>query len=607
MKKHQQNSPLPSSWGLPQSATKPPRPSGTPPFQRRGILLFSLLLFSFLLFSGCKKEKENKPDPGGGGTEKLSPPAWIQGNWKMKSTGYVFKFSSNNVIIDIGLSSVGFVEYTAMLFGNEEYTVKENTGTTLYTLRFDMAGGQGVQGGKTYLYSFKKLNDNSIEYAQFANGKKEKAEVLDKNDGGGGGEEVKLTGIKFENSECAIVKGNSAYVTLLPVPATASLPKCNLTSDNVNIVTVNSYGMVTGVAVGQTTIKATSEDGKFNASIPVVVLEGTPEEDKLTGITFDKSEYSVPVGSAFIAELLPVPYTASLPNCVFSSDNSTIATVNSDGMVTAVAAGQTVIRATTTDGNNFKASLTLTVTPNIVNLTGIKFENSQISIPLGNPVGTVFNTTLLPVPSTATLPICNYSSDNPAIATVNSAGIITAVAIGQTTIRATTADGNHFTASLMLTITEPQGEFTYKEPYLIFGSKKPAVKKYETREMYKEDSNRIWYHGENKYVDNVSYLFSDEEGFFCSVVRLHIYSNTETQAKEFLSKKYQYQGWFVGGEDEIDSHQFLSNDGKIKVLLFKVDEINRWVVNYVVNQNPPGEKSAQNDMGKILPYSAFKK
>jgi len=50
MKNLQQNSPLLSSCDKPQSATKPPRPSGTPPLKRRGINSFLLSPFSFLLF-----------------------------------------------------------------------------------------------------------------------------------------------------------------------------------------------------------------------------------------------------------------------------------------------------------------------------------------------------------------------------------------------------------------------------------------------------------------------------------------------------------------------------------------------------------------------------
>ncbi len=114
----------------------------------------------------------------------------------------------------------------------------------------------------------------------------------------------------------------------------------------------------------------------------------------------------------------------------WSSSNPAVATVSGSGAVTAVSSGQTSISATTS-GVTGTASITVaipvvqtvTVTPTTATLTAVgQTTTLTAAVRLSNgAIGTQTPT---------------WTSSNPAVATVSSAGLVTAVASGQTTISA---------------------------------------------------------------------------------------------------------------------------------------------------------------------------
>jgi len=218
--------------------------------------------------------------------------------------------------------------------------------------------------------------------------------------------------------------------------------------------------------------------------------------------------------------------------------------------------------------------------PGKVALKGIKFNKSEIYI----PVGDTYILELMPVPTNASLPVCNYFSDDKDIATVNSYGKVTAISAGETTITATTNNGK-FAAECTVIVTKSGGgdELTYRDPYLKFGGTKSAVKNYETRDLFQEDENNLDYDGENDDVYFVLYHFEENKLLRVYVV-FNQSSNIETRAKNFLSKKYIYKG-MVNGE-----HNFQSSDGKIQVILFD-DEEYGWSVYYGENSSKSGTKT----------------
>jgi len=80
----------------------------------------------------------------------------------------------------------------------------------------------------------------------------------------------------------------------------------------------------------------------------------------VTGVSLDKAEATIPVAGTVQLAATVAPANASNKNVTWSSASQSIATVNSNGLVTAVSEGTTTITATTQDGGK-KANCTITV------------------------------------------------------------------------------------------------------------------------------------------------------------------------------------------------------------------------------------------------------
>ena len=71
-----------------------------------------------------------------------------------------------------------------------------------------------------------------------------------------------------------------------------------------------------------------------------------------SGIVLDRDKLSLEVGGTFRLEAIVTPYNATNKQVIWSSSNTGVATVDSNGLVTIVGEGTAVITATTVDGNH---------------------------------------------------------------------------------------------------------------------------------------------------------------------------------------------------------------------------------------------------------------
>jgi uncharacterized protein YjdB len=141
------------------------------------------------------------------------------------------------------------------------------------------------------------------------------------------------------------------------------------------------------------------------------------------------------------------PADAKDKSVVWSSDNTEVATVDEDGVVTAIGAGSAVITVKTIDGNKMD-SLTVTVTNKVIALASIVLNKDETIILIGE------SEQLLPLiePVDATNQKVTWKSSNEKVAAVNDQGKVTAVAVGTATITANTEEGNR-TASCTVSVS----------------------------------------------------------------------------------------------------------------------------------------------------------
>lgn len=254
--------------------------------------------------------------------------------------------------------------------------------------------------------------------------------------------------LKINEDSARILVGAQTTFTLKYINAQAvqtTAPASTVwATDNSAIATVNSQGVVTGVAAGTTNVRASYNN--ISSTAKVVVAPVFPET-----LVINEASGTVQVGSTFPFTLkftnntgaqAPVPVST-----VWSSSNTNIATVSAQGIVTGVAAGQTTIRATY---NNIIATSTVTVTAaSTQESLRIIQQNVTTDVASGNTTYTLeyknASGTIAPAPANVV-----WASTNMNVATINNQGVATLVAAGQTVI---TASVNGITASSSLTLT----------------------------------------------------------------------------------------------------------------------------------------------------------
>ena len=163
---------------------------------------------------------------------------------------------------------------------------------------------------------------------------------------------------------------------------------------------------------------------------------------KVTGVSLDKTSLTLDLVKSDTLTATVEPEKATNKNVTWESSNTSVATVE-NGVVTAVGAGSTTIKATV-DGKSAECSVTVNAAT--VPVTGVSLNKNTLELYTGK------RETLIATvePSDATNPAVNWSSDKPEVATVEG-GTVTAKAAGTATITVTTVDGG-FTAICTVTV-----------------------------------------------------------------------------------------------------------------------------------------------------------
>ena len=266
-------------------------------------------------------------------------------------------------------------------------------------------------------------------------------------------EESKITDIIFNTDAFEMTVGESTRlkVTILPDASNANL---SWTTSDSSVVAISAMGTVTAKAVGTAEIRVTDSNSGKSAVCTITVKE--KEEDKIAveSIVVTPAEKTMKTGETVELEAIIMPLDATVKDVTWTSNNKEIAEVDQNGKVTAKAAGEVEISATTVDGGKVAVcKIEVTKSNTNVAVSSITFEKTNVSLEVGN--STHLTATVLP--ENATNKILTWKSSNPTVATVDTAGIVNAKSSGMTVITATSADGT-VTAECMVTVTEKQEE-----------------------------------------------------------------------------------------------------------------------------------------------------
>lgn len=287
---------------------------------------------------------------GSSGTGDGTPTVTVSGNAIVRANGGISDDSSTDIQIgaDSNESNGGIVfdgkngtVYGAVTL-QEDITIGEGESLTLDDGAKLSAGNHNViVDGGTLDESLKESLGDSVKYAPT------------------------ITTTTLPDGEVGTVYSQSLAANG-DTPITWSLASGSTLPDGLALN--ESTGEITGTpsAAGEFkfTVTATNDAGSDSKEVALNV-KSVP----VTGVTLDKQTLELYTGKSGTLNAKVQPANATNKNVTWSSDNETVATVDTNGKVTAVAAGTATITVTTTDGSNISAVCTVTVKDPVYSMT----------------------------------------------------------------------------------------------------------------------------------------------------------------------------------------------------------------------------------------------
>lgn len=171
---------------------------------------------------------------------------------------------------------------------------------------------------------------------------------------------VSVSSVTLNKNSTSIAAGSSEKLTATVSPSNATNPTLSWTSTNTSVAQVGQDGTIYAVAAGSATIRASATDGSNKSATCAVTVTGSAGV-AVTGVTLSHNSISVPIGGTFLLTATVAPSNASNKAVSWRSTATSVATVDSSGLVTGVSRGACRIYVTTVDGG-YEAYCSVNVT-----------------------------------------------------------------------------------------------------------------------------------------------------------------------------------------------------------------------------------------------------
>ena len=257
---------------------------------------------------------------------------------------------------------------------------------------------------------------------------------------------VPVSSISLDQTTLSLQPGGSATLTSTVGPDNATDKTVTWNSSNPAVATVDASGKVTAVAVGEAVITAQAGDKTAECKVTVLPIP-------VSSVTLNKTELELKIGDSETLVATVGPDNATDKSVTWSSSNASVATVDQNGKITAIAVGEASITAKAGEktaeclvkilpeavqpGQNEGIGYgdEITSTPNqpvIIPVESITLDTVTQELRVGESVTLVATVG----PDNATDKTVNWSSSDGNVAKVEGSGIITGLSVGEATITA---------------------------------------------------------------------------------------------------------------------------------------------------------------------------
>lgn len=203
---------------------------------------------------------------------------------------------------------------------------------------------------------------------------------------------ISVESVELDKTELSLFVDESATLTATVKPDDATDQSVSWKSSNEKVAKVSSSGEIHAIGVGKATITVTTMDGGKTASC---IVEVKNRVESIT-ITAPNGEKEISIGSTLQLKVTVTPEGLSDTETEWKSSNTSVATVSTDGLVTAKSKGTVTITVTVKNGSETKtATYEITV---IKPVTKVSVSPSMLEMYVGDVIdmGKAFTVTVEP-------------------------------------------------------------------------------------------------------------------------------------------------------------------------------------------------------------------
>ena len=264
-----------------------------------------------------------------------------------------------------------------------------------------------------------------------------------------------VTGIVLNETDATLNEGQTVQLTATVSPELADNKTLQWTSSNEAVATVDQSGLVTAISQGSAVITVSSTDGSdVSATCNITVRK------LVSDIVLNETDATLNEGQTVQLTATVSPELADNKALQWTSSNEAVATVDPNGLVTAVAQGNAIITVSSTDGSDVSASCNITVRKLV---SDIVLNETDATLNEGQTV----QLTATVSPELADNNALQWTSSNEAVATVDQSGLVTAISQGSAVITVSSTDGSDVSANCNITVNRLVGSITLSESEIV--------------------------------------------------------------------------------------------------------------------------------------------
>lgn len=198
-------------------------------------------------------------------------------------------------------------------------------------------------------------------------------------------EDVFLSSLTLNQSDAHLKASETLTLAAAVGPDEATNKKVDWKSDDETVASVSADGVVTAHKVGQTSIHAIANDGGGAKATCIITVDPT----MVSSISLSQENLKIRKNHTAQLSAIVAPTDATNASFIWSSTNEDVAKVSEDGVISAIASGDAVIKATSQDGSQVEASCQVKVLPV---LKGDSNDDDEINVvDAVNTVNYIFN------------------------------------------------------------------------------------------------------------------------------------------------------------------------------------------------------------------------